>query len=236
MGYEIIKELAKQKGISLESIAEYANISYNSLSKIIRNTIKAPRYSTIKNIAEALNMSIDELSYAIGMTYTSPEELQIPANLTSEEQKIVDKFRLLDKHGQKIVKIVLNEEYNRITNADNAIQLIYYPDLIVGGMGEVGDKTTEYINIYPNKENIKADFVICVHGIAMEPTYYDGDKLYVAQCSNIKRGEVGVFKVGKGCVIRELGKDKLLAHNSIVTDISLDQDIICIGRVLCKME
>lgn len=113
MGYEVIKDIAKQKGISLDSIAEHANISYNSLSKIIRNTIKAPRYSTIKHIAEALNMSIDELSYAIGMTHISPEELHATINITSEEQKLIDQYRLLDKHGKELIQLVINKERDR---------------------------------------------------------------------------------------------------------------------------
>lgn len=123
MGYEIIKDIAKQKGISLNSIAEHANISYNSLSKIIRNTIKAPRYSTIRLIAEALNMSIDELSYAIGMTDTSPNNLHVSANITSDEQRLINQYRLLDEHGKELVQIIIDKEckrYNHNTDSKNS--------------------------------------------------------------------------------------------------------------------
>lgn len=113
MGYEIIKELAKQKGISLESIAKHANISYNSLSKIVRNTIKAPKYSTIRYIAEALDMSIDELSYTIGMTETPPNELQSAINITLDEQNIINQYRMLDSHGKEIIDFLLSKECDR---------------------------------------------------------------------------------------------------------------------------
>lgn len=220
---EFVKQKIKESGYNMKEFAKEIDMPYTTLLSIVNNSIGGAALDNVFKICSKLGIPADILD--------NPTQ-----ELILKEKDFVDKYQKLDVHGKKIVDLVLNEEYERISEMEGSIQLMYYPNLIVGDIDERGDKTSEYINIYPNKKNKKADFVICVHGMAMEPTYYDGDKLYVAQCSNIKRGEVGVFKVNNVCIIRELGEHKLLAHNKIISDIPIGQDVMCIGRVLCKME
>ncbi len=119
MGYEIIKKLAKEKGVSLDCIAQHAGITYNSLSKIIRNTIRTPKYSTLEKIAESLGMRIDELAYAMGMTNIPPDLLKAPFNITKEEEKLVKDYRMLDAQARNVIKIVLDNEIKRIGLKDS---------------------------------------------------------------------------------------------------------------------
>lgn len=54
-------KIRKQKGWSQEKLASEANISYNTLIKIEKNRIKNPKIETVIKLANALEISIDEL-------------------------------------------------------------------------------------------------------------------------------------------------------------------------------
>ena len=56
-----LKELRKQKGWSQERLARESNISYHTLIKLEQNGIKNPKIETVTKLADALNVSLDEL-------------------------------------------------------------------------------------------------------------------------------------------------------------------------------
>ena len=53
--------LRKQKGWSQERLAQEAGISYNTLIKLERSGIKNPKIETVIKLADALEVSLDEL-------------------------------------------------------------------------------------------------------------------------------------------------------------------------------
>ncbi len=55
-----IKEIAKQKNITLKDISKNLNISYRSLQRYSAGT-REPNYKTIVDIANYLNVTVDEL-------------------------------------------------------------------------------------------------------------------------------------------------------------------------------
>lgn len=55
-----IKEIAKQKNITLKDISKNLNISYRSLQRYSAGT-REPDYKTIVDIANYLNVTVDEL-------------------------------------------------------------------------------------------------------------------------------------------------------------------------------
>lgn len=54
-----IKEIAKQKNITLKDISKNLNISYRSLQRYSAGT-REPDYKTIVDIANYLNVTVDE--------------------------------------------------------------------------------------------------------------------------------------------------------------------------------
>lgn len=56
-----LKELRKQKGWSQERLARESNISYHTLIKLEQNGIKNPKIETVIKLADALEVSLDEL-------------------------------------------------------------------------------------------------------------------------------------------------------------------------------
>ncbi|MBA7649586.1 hypothetical protein ES703_57383 [subsurface metagenome] len=56
-----LKELRKQKGWTQERLARESNISYHTLIKLEQNGIKNPKIGTVIKLADALEVSLDEL-------------------------------------------------------------------------------------------------------------------------------------------------------------------------------
>lgn len=81
-----------------------------------------------------------------------------------------------------------------------------------------------------------ADFIIVVSGDSMEPTYSDGDLVYVEKCQIVHTGEIGIFMVNNECYIKEAGEEGLISHNSKYDMIPGNENIICVGQVLGKVQ
>ncbi|MDO4602370.1 MAG: S24 family peptidase, partial [Eubacteriales bacterium] len=81
-----------------------------------------------------------------------------------------------------------------------------------------------------------ADFIIGVNGDSMEPTYKDGDLVYVEKRQIIETGEIGVFILNNECFIKEAGEDGLISHNKKYGVIPGSENIQCVGKVLGKVE
>ena len=58
---ENLKKYRKKKGISQDKLSKLADITYNTIIKIESGATYNPRVETLKNIADALGVSIDDL-------------------------------------------------------------------------------------------------------------------------------------------------------------------------------
>jgi transcriptional regulator with XRE-family HTH domain len=56
-----IQKLRKKMGLTQEELAKKANLSYTTLIKIESDQVKNPTIKTIRKIAEALEVSLDNL-------------------------------------------------------------------------------------------------------------------------------------------------------------------------------
>jgi len=56
-----IKKLRQAKGLSQDRLSKLADISYNSIIKLETSGITNPTIDTLKKIAKALDVSVDDL-------------------------------------------------------------------------------------------------------------------------------------------------------------------------------
>jgi len=56
-----VQELRKKAGWSQQKLAEKAGLSYNMITKIEQSVAKQPTIQTVMKIANAFNISLDEL-------------------------------------------------------------------------------------------------------------------------------------------------------------------------------
>lgn len=59
---ENIKRFRKKLGISQDKLSKLANVSHNTIIKIESGGIQNPTIGTVKKIAKALKVSLDELT------------------------------------------------------------------------------------------------------------------------------------------------------------------------------
>ena len=158
--------------------------------------------------------------------------------LNMHEIDIVEKYRDLDDHGRELVDFILTKEHDRcissITEKPAALRIYTYMQKIAaaGNGFYFDDIPTETIEA-PYMPG--ADFVIGVSGDSMEPTYSDGDLVYVEKRQIIHSGEIGIFMIHNECYIKEVTDEGLKSHNPKYKIIPGDESIQCIGKVLGKV-
>ena len=71
-----------------------------------------------------------------------------------------------------------------------------------------------------------------IKGSSMEPTFHDGDMVFVHACQEILVGRIGVFFMDGKQWVKELGDGTLISHNPAYDPIPMRDDIRCQGLVL----
>ena len=75
-------------------------------------------------------------------------------------------------------------------------------------------------------------FIAPVSGDSMEPTYHDGDRLFIRATVDIQPGQVGVFLMDGKQWVKELGDGVLISHNPDYPPRPMTDDVRCQGLVL----
>lgn len=190
---------------------------------------------TIENTqtGERKKLSIDNGEWALLKDYNSlNKEGQTKANEQVSLLTKIPEYQALDIPQANMLSNIIEFEPIRETRRST---YTYYQRLASAGTGEYifDDIPTDTIEA-PYMEY--ADFIIGVNGDSMEPTYYDGDKVYVEKRQVIEIGEIGIFMVNRECFIKEAGSDGLISHNKKYHMIPGSEHIICVGKVLGRVE
>lgn len=114
MGLEKISEIRKEKGITLEKLAEKSSIPLSTLKKISSGAINNPSFENVLAISKALECSLEEFM-------DSP----IFSQITYKERQHIEKYRKLDEHGKDMVDTVTEMELTRFKKLDEKSPLHY---------------------------------------------------------------------------------------------------------------
>ena len=163
--------------------------------------------------------------------------------ISTEEQYIIDKYRILDSHGVNIINSILDLEYERCNSVEekstlheNFRYIPYYPSKVSAGNGQViYNDFSEEIKI-PLKNNYKrVAYAVSVNGDSMEPQFHDGDILLIEPTTDIELGEIGIFAINSEAFVKKLGHGVLISNNPNYKDIILNETAQCMGKVLGKL-
>lgn len=227
-----ISEIRKSKKMKIETLSQKSGVPISTLKKILSGATKDPQIDTIKAIARALECTLED--------FDDNSNLK---NYSAVEKKLIADYRKLDDHSKEVVQVVIRKELERNIpsepNYDNIIpikkyQVPYYDMPVSVGTGNPLDEE------YPEKVDLAeqppkgTDFIVRVSGDSMEPTYHNGDKLFVKEQPSIEIGEIGIFVVDGNAYVKELGVDRLISHNEKYSDIIINEYIRneCCGKVL----
>lgn len=246
---ERLIELRKSKNYTRESLAEKLEISKYTLRNY-ELSVNEPGSSFLKRVSDFFDVSID---YLMGMT--EEKEKIRPYNLKASEYMHIEKYRNLDDYGKETINIALDREtarvqsiqkmesentalHQKLLEASGPKRLfVYYGKIAAAGVSfgfeDVIAGTREYTVTEVNEH---ADYTIGVSGDSMEPTYSDGDIVFVQKTYNLHIGDIGIFQKDNGIYIKEVGENGLLSHNPNYKPMINDSDVKCLGKVLGKVE
>lgn len=110
-GYNTRNEFAEKLGIPNTTLRNY------------ETGVREPGHTFLKQISELFNVSVDYL-----LCLTDDKEVLNSFRLRSYEQSMIEKYRDLDDHGQDMVEVVLEKEYDRCkdqnkTDKENPIEI-----------------------------------------------------------------------------------------------------------------
>lgn len=236
MGFEIINELKKEKGLTNLQLAKLAGTTLSTIDKITAGINQNPKLDTLKAICKVLGCSLND--FEDSPTVTTFSEL---------EKTHIKKYRTLDEHGKKAVDCILNVEYERVEATrtpvipiSNIITLSEFEQPVSAGKGVyLGDGSQTITREVPSTEETrKADFILRVSGDSMEPKYSDGDRLLIKRQHDVNVGEEGIFILNNEGFVKKRETDRLVSLNPAYEDIFFrDEDSIeCKGKVVGKIQ
>lgn len=230
-----IKEFRDQRGLTQKELADLIEMGNTTIANYEKG-FRTPKKNTLFKIANALNVTIDDLFPILKQSDNSiiesveeilsqldPEPYQrnvlTCAERQLEEQKQAKK-RLAEVHEVSVQYFAYN----------------YYDQPVSAGTGQyLNEVQIETIQL-PVK--VDADFVCPIYGDSMEPDYKSGDYVFVKLTVELPSGTVGVFDYEGEAYIKQLiiekNKAYLRSFNKKYKDIPIDSnsDFRIIGKVV----
>ena len=237
---EIIKEYRDKNKRSMDKFAKMANVSKAYVSVLERNqrpkTGKPviPSIPVIKNVAEAMNMSFDDL-------FNMLEDNQL-ISLADDTliSKITDIATQLTHPRQERVYDFAVEQLNEQNGIqeDKVVYLVRGRQSAAGSMIYVDDVDAEMgvlpSSIVPNGANE----LVQITGDSMEPLIKKGSEVYLRYQPTVEDGEIAIVRIeDEGVTCKYLyrdGKNVILkSENPKYEDIVVDSEkVSVIGKVL----
>lgn len=227
---DMIKERRLELGLTQSQLSQLTDIKSTTISNY-ENNISSPSDENIYRLMKALQCDANYL-----FEWDKHEELK----LSFPEEKLIKKYRILDKHGKKMVDFTLNEEYDRCTTENEeetpTISIRHNTYKVSAGRGfDLEDRDSwEEIDIPDTPEARKADFAVTIIGDSMEPIYSNGQIVLVREQPAVDIGETGVYIINGGGFIKRNGGDRLISINPEYDDIRFDDGdtVSCAGKVI----
>lgn len=245
--HDRIKEARKSKGITQTELGDLIGVAKTTVAGYEKS--REPTAAQLGAIADILDVDV---------TFLLQDEIKQRHDLRATPQEmetLVKKYRLLDPYGKEAVDGVLDVESRRCESIraaaihkerkemeisqelqDNVIYLRFsvpgYSMPMSAGTGqEAGQEYPENYQLMREPPR-GTSYIATVSGNSMEPTYYDGDLLFIHACEEIAVGQVGVFYMDGKQWVKELGAEVLLSHNPDYPPRTITEDIRCQGLVL----
>lgn len=224
---ENIKRYRLQNGWTQQELGAKIGISKNAIGNYEKG-FRSPKKDTMFDLANAFNISIDDLF--------PPIQNDSSSNV-SQIQSIYDELN--PPRQVKVLnyaKIQLNEQENEVSEAIQLYSYDYYDHPASAGTGQyLNDVRVERIEL---PVDIDADFVIPIKGDSMEPDYHDGDLVFIQTSVDLNDGVIGVFNYDGDAYIKQLviDEDQAYLHslNPAYKDMPItpETDFRIIGEVV----
>lgn len=238
---EKLDYLMLRNKINKNTLSKLSNVPYTTIDAFYKKGYQNAKLTTLKKIASYFDTTLD---YLICDEITDPNYGKSNGFKVSYDEMLhIKKYRALDEYGRKAIDTLLDIETARIEKANlstsETIQLfpmVEYLQPASAGTGQYLDDSS-FTNLTLVKEPPRgASYIVRVKGDSMEPTYSDGDRVFVGTTYEIRIGDVGLFWADGDVYIKERGEDGLISHNCKYPLIRCNgyRDIRPLGKILGK--
>lgn len=107
-----LKELILEKFKSVKNFSEKADIPYTTVDSILKRGVNKANVINIIKICQVLDIDTDALSEG----QIKPRTEKIQSLISTQENSIIKKYRILDEYGKKVVNSILDIEHERCLN------------------------------------------------------------------------------------------------------------------------
>lgn len=221
---------------NLKKFSESVDIPWTTLDGVLKRGVNKANITSLIKICDGLNIDCESLYYG---RILPKQNLLNTSPLSLEEQEHIKKYRSLSDYDKETVNGLVNRLSAKPTEFVQLMPPIivpYYGEVASAGTGQFvfDDIPPEMIEIENCMENMHVNFAIGVNGNSMEPTYSDGDTLLVEKQNSINVGEIGIFMIDGEAFVKELGNGVLISHNKDYEDKKINENTICLGKVIGK--
>lgn len=235
---EIIKKFRDDNELSMDKFAKMSGLSKAYISVLEKNkrpkTGKpvTPSIPVIKNVAEAMNMSFDELFnmlednqiVSIGLDDVIKKITEISVQLHTDRQVKVYDFATEQLKEQN--KVVNFNDY--IEEETDWYEVKFYGSISAGTGLYLDDEQVETINFSSNMVPNGTDFCLKVNGDSMEPMFNNGDYVFIKRETDFRNGTIGAVIVNGEAYLKKIyitdNSIRLVSLNKKYKDIIVSED------------
>ena len=244
--------LMDKYGLNKLTLSQNSGIPYSTVVGWYKKGYEGLKLTTLRKLSDYFNTVLDYWvnEDEIDTNYWKADGFIV----NGDEMGHIQKYRLLDPYGKEAVNGVLDVESRRCEAAravaikeqrqqmeagdmidfEKVIRFSvpgYSMPLSAGTGQEAGQEYPEDFKLI-KKPPRGTSFIARVSGVSMEPTYHNGELVFVHSTEEIPVGRIGAFFMDGQQWIKELGDGELISHNLEYDPIPMREDIRCQGLVL----
>ena len=201
-----LRELMKENGWTQQTLSDYIGVARSTVGMWVTGR-NEPDNNTLNQLAELFSCSVDYL-----LERTDDPTDYANDDLSDVRQEIIDYF---NGDARKIRKFLKAEEEDARREAYNQslpsnvrpISSLHLQRVPLLGEVAAGEPiySPENLGVYVDSP-VEADAAITVHGDSMEPTYKDGDLVYIKCCPDVPEGTVAVVFLDDEATLKHVYK------------------------------
>lgn len=232
---DIIRKSRQNRGYNQPQLAEILGVSKNLVSNWEAGRSR-PDINILPQLCRTLDISISTFFGLPGRDH----------ELTLEEQTHITNYRHLTTQNRELVDFLMNTMLDQTErelrrHCERGFERKFKnAQLTAAGTGNHLDDhcNGQYVYVQTDRNACRADEIITVTGNSMEPTFHNGDDLFIEHVESLLPGEIGIFTVNGDGYVKEYQPDGLHSHNPAYPVIHFTEgdDVRCVGRVLGIVE
>lgn len=235
--YDRLKEARTKKKLTQEKLAHEIGVAKSTYTGYEKGNSE-PNMLVLSKLMDVLDVDANFL-------FQDESRIRYDTHATpAEMEHLVKKYRSLDQYGKEAVDSILDVECRRCKAAEETKTPLPEEERVVrfsipgfslpmsAGTGEeAGQEYPENYTLVKEPPR-GTSYIARVSGHSMEPTFNDGNLLFVHACDEIPVGKIGAFFMDGQQWIKELGDGALISHNPEYAPRLMTEDIRCQGLVL----